>query len=902
MSLSSACVRTPKQSTRQLLHLSRRIQHYATRSIDAQPSLESDDVGRQQDRSSTSGSAGKAGSGYRQPEELLTYLHQSLATPQRKKQPDDRGTNTSTTRSTFPNTSKPPEPWGPRHEDQQRSADKDRDELAGFLEQDDLRAAWDFIQRNYATKTFTSNFYREQQHKALMELATRTAKAWLIPLQGVDEPLDVPSPIEALNVLRAADLATPNMHRRVLSTMVDRLVAAVTSNSSLWEIPRAVAVLDEAMILFHQWFHGGWDHQRSKEFDQAPKTFGILTGEQPPLQIGGHRLPDLEEYLEKISPAFKIRFSTNDVPFPIPKMIPETGRTALLLHDILKHSTNQPESFSRYDAFVRDVDKVLANSGFSVTTAHRLMGTLMLPLRRVGMDDQHTKTIVQRILRQTGTPDITLSGPAGSAEEGSIEEDSVEAVCQQQRRKLQRATETENLDWAEKIWNEALPFLQSDSAKASGDPEIMKTFEAFLLSFSTLRRPGHTLDVWNSLVSSGYQPTVKTWTVMLQSCKIGRAYNTLQEIWQRMRRSGIQPDSHAWCARILCLFKCARDRHGFRALEEMGQEWLQAVRRTNTNKMTTQVDKRATKSDKQAPKLVLPPGDIDGVPKPTTVILNAAILGLHLGKHPDKIIRAITWSRQFGIEPNVVTYNTLLSVSLSRGDNAEATAILSRMSSTGISPDSETFTILLNGLFADNALASKPPAEQEAQIFSFIKTVESSGVAVHDKSYTIIIDRLTKSAQNMPLVHKVLSHMKSRGILPSAHVYTVLMTHYFQSTPPDVRAVDELYEQIVARPRYEEVVDTIFYDRMVEGYARIGALGNMMTFLTRMGKEGKRPGWLAMLAVVRSLAEAGEWDRVKMVVADVKHGEGLLRAGLRGTKGQGEFWEFVAGLGLEEGI
>ncbi|GAB7344130.1 hypothetical protein MBLNU457_2027t1 [Dothideomycetes sp. NU457] len=724
---------------------------------------------------------------------------------------------------------------------------------------------------------------------AFRELLTKMANAWLGPLRNVDEAFDMPSPIRTLNTLRAADVARPSLHRRLLWNVVHNLEAAIVSNPRLWEVPRAVAALDEAMILFHQWVHGGWDHQRLADLDQAPTSFGFLTQEQSNVEIDTNKLPYFTDYMDTLSPAFR-KLDVED-------RISEGSKIALFLHTILKHSVNQPESFSKYDAFIKDFDKVLANSKFSIQTAYSLVANL----RNIGLEEQLAKTRVQQILEATRGPKIILFGTTADS---VVDEISIEAFCQHQRQRLQRATGTENLERVTKMWTEALPFLESDRAKASGHPEIIRTFEAFLLSFSTLRRPNYTLDVWNSLVGSGYRPTVKTWTVMLQACHIGRAYNTLQEIWRRMRRAGIKPDAHAWCAFILGLFKSGRERDGFSALEEMGREWAQEVRRTSTStNSTTNTRKNGGRIvQNNATKPVLPPGDVNGVPKPSVVILNAAILGLHQGKHPEQIIRAITWSRQFGIEPDLVTYNTLLTVSLSRSDNAEASAILSRMSSTGISPDSETFTILLNSLFVDNALTQQPPAEQEKRIFSFIATVESSGVSIHDKSYTIIIDRLTKEARNMPLVQKVLAHMRNRGVQPSAHVYTVLMTHYFDSDPPDLRAVNELYEQIRARPRHEEVLDTIFYDRMVEGYARIGDLGSMMTFLTKMGKEGKRPGWLAMGAVVRGLAEAGDWDRVRMVVGDVKRGEGLLRAGLRGTKGQAEFWDYVSGLGLELGI
>ena len=158
---------------------------------------------------------------------------------------------------------------------------------------------------------------------------------------------------------------------------------------------------------------------------------------------------------------------------------------------------------------------------------------------------------------------------------------------------------------------------------------------------------------------------------------------------------------------------------------------------------------------------------------------------------------------------------------------------------------------------------------------------------------------MIKEGNNVSTALKVLAHMGSRNVQPTAHIYTILMTYYFQLDPPDLRAADALWNQISNTPRYSETLDIIFYDRMVEGYARHGAMGKTMAFLTRMSKDGKRPGWLAMIAVIQCLASHREWDRLKQIVFDVQRSEGLLRAGVRGLKGQPEFWELVNTLPID---
>jgi hypothetical protein len=70
-----------------------------------------------------------------------------------------------------------------------------------------------------------------------------------------------------------------------------------------------------------------------------------------------------------------------------------------------------------------------------------------------------------------------------------------------------------------------------------------------------------------------------------------------------------------------------------------------------------------------------------------------------------------------------------------------------------------------------------------------------------------------------------------------------------------------------------------------------------------MSKQGKLPGWGALIAVVRALVQDGDYERARLVVRDVARGEGVAQGGIMGN-GQGEnaFFAVVRGfgIGLEE--
>ncbi|KAK6007295.1 hypothetical protein QM012_006303 [Aureobasidium pullulans] len=445
--------------------------------------------------------------------------------------------------------------------------------------------------------------------------------------------------------------------------------------------------------------------------------------------------------------------------------------------------------------------------------------------------------------------------------------------------KVSAAADKQNLDSLERLWVETQEILTNESSRTPEHaPSTLRLYEGFLVAFFQLRRPQSGLQVWNRMLQSGFEPTVRTWNVMMKGCHISRDIHIMESMWQSMRDSGIQPDVVSWSTRIYGHFRVGDLRDGMSALEEMGRDWLNSQNRRRSKSAGVE--------------------EASEVPKPDTAILNSAISALR-GKKASQIPSVLAWSRRFNIEPDVATYNALLAISLGGGQATDAANILQRMAASGIQPNSSTFTILVDSMLSTTMLGGMTQAEQEDKIMDLISSFEGCGMKVDVQGYALIIDRMLKEHNNLKAARSVLAHMTARKVACTPHIYTILMTHYFDASPPELLAADALWNDIQSS-RQEELMDVIFYDRMVEGFARHGDVGRTMAFLNRMSKEGKRPGWLAMTAVVQCLARSHEWDRVGQIVMDCHKQEGLLSVGLRGKKGQKEFWQYVGMLAENE--
>jgi pentatricopeptide repeat protein len=468
--------------------------------------------------------------------------------------------------------------------------------------------------------------------------------------------------------------------------------------------------------------------------------------------------------------------------------------------------------------------------------------------------------------------------------------------------KLGHATEHTNLLRAEACWKEVREF----SAKQAGASSLpLFLYEHFMLAFLAMRQPRLALEAWNTVIESGLEPTAKTWTVLMRGCSRGNDADALETFWARMRKQGVQPDQHAWSIRLFSLVKAKRISVAFSALKTMGQEWIAAVRRQQ--KASLQQASGKQYGIAQLPEIDLAQWntDIDDVPRPNIAVVNSVVSAL-ANKDDQHIPRVLAWAREFAIDFDLTTYNALLNVAMRHGKTAEAFSILKHMQDRAIEPNSTTFTVVLAALFQSDFFTNLSHPEQTAQLFALIHSIEASckTVKLDAKGYALAIDRMLKVHNNSAAARALLDHMSERRLEPTTHIYTILMTSYFDADPPDFAAAEALWARLRSANSGNGVaLDVIFYDRMVEAYAKhhmhVG-IAPMLTFLGRMSHEGKRPGWQVLELVARALVDQDEWGRLHGLIDDIRESKGLVRVGVRGLVGQNEFWRFIISTGILE--
>lgn len=528
------------------------------------------------------------------------------------------------------------------------------------------------------------------------------------------------------------------------------------------------------------------------------------------------------------------------------------------------------------DPLVKEVESLKQSQDLSEESADHL-------LEEIGTLNTHALKII-------GAKRFATAMPAAKDDASLARELEVFLI-----KRLARAFETEKISVAHNLWEEARSVFATPGSKSEFTIPS-KIYDMLVSGFMQVGRADNAMMAWNEMLTNGATPTVVTWTAMLSGCEKGRDLNGLEQIWARMIASGVQPDHAAWSVRINALITLGRHGDGLAALSEMGREWTEYH---NTGKLVSPKAKAKAKAVGKRPLKSAEP------PKPNDIVINGTLSALSRAplkndKKRELIQKILRWAGSFQFVPDNVTYNALLRVALYNSDREMVFNLLRSMEKDGVEPDIATYTLLMRATMR-TSLEELSADEQTNSVIGFLEDIESKGLKPNIIVYSSIVDRMLKDHNNFNAARAVLDHMARRQIIPSAQIYTSLITHYFGLDPPALDVVASLWDTIMNTPG--SVTDRVLFDRFIEGYARHDQIGMMNTVLMRMSKEAKNPSWSALIEVVLALARTGDWQRLQQIVSDVQNKEGLARLGVSRRGGQGQaaahFWRTVQDLGIE---
>ena len=436
---------------------------------------------------------------------------------------------------------------------------------------------------------------------------------------------------------------------------------------------------------------------------------------------------------------------------------------------------------------------------------------------------------------------------------------------------------------ATKLWDETKLCITKHSPH---DEQLRSTiFARFLRLFFEVRRSAIAIDVWNYMILIEHKPGLRHWNAMLSGCSYVRDAVSLQSIWSNLQKARIQLDNELWTTYIHGMIKANRPQQGLSLLEELGKEW-------------------------KKPKSSMTPdlGPVHGA--------LSAFQELNWGRDSIVSMHAtiLQWARSQSLSLNVHTYNILLATVVRKSNTSDISGHFAAMAADNCAPDAYTYTIILQGLLAtpESPFHHLNQADQIDYIQSILAEMEAKSIRPTPHTYSTLVFALLnnqqKSAPNVAAAHVVLAHMDKTGVQPSQHIYTILITHYFSLSPPDLLAVESLLASILrgrtSSPKTGTAkLNNYFWNRVIMGYANCDEWEKSLYYLRRLPSEARSPYWTGLQRLLQALGRAEEWELCAQVVEGVERGETMKWAdsdldNRRGSLGWEDFITEVKALRL----
>ena len=471
----------------------------------------------------------------------------------------------------------------------------------------------------------------------------------------------------------------------------------------------------------------------------------------------------------------------------------------------------------------------------------------------------------------------TQSVIALRAEVTALRQESADPVAKTQVG-LEKAVSERNIKRAINVWIQYGEMVRNDEIP---NEVQMKLYGAFLTTFIELRRKDQAIEVWNSMIQSGKQPKKEHWIIMVEGAMRQGDIDSLEGIWQQVRAAGIRPDNDMWKIYLQGLFKFRQWERGLGVLEELGTAWELEV-------SGPQLDARERTTTETPSTTPLQNGYLPDIKPINTVI--RGLLRLH---KQTQIQRVLDWAASHNLKPDVETYHFLLLDAVRADDVDQVNRLIRSMETAKVAPNVKIFTVLMDFAFRNqhSDFQRQSPEQQQQTVAQVLADMEEAGIEADTFTYSTLLSGLLQPpCLNLVAARAVIEQMAEKKIPISPHMHTILIGHYFSQDPPDLAAVDSLWAKIQIE---QHPVDHVFFDRMIEEYARIGELEKMLIFLRKMVVSGKLPGWDGLSRILNALARAQEWGWVQDLLNDVVDERGLFRYGARSARGKDEFWDLV---------
>lgn len=195
-----------------------------------------------------------------------------------------------------------------------------------------------------------------------------------------------------------------------------------------------------------------------------------------------------------------------------------------------------------------------------------------------------------------------------------------------------------------------------------------------------------------------------------------------------------------------------------------------------------------------------------------------------------------------GCQPDIVTYNTLISISCRNGKLQEAEKLLKQARSRALVPNKFSYTPLIHLLCEEGNFD---------RASDLLVEMTECGDKPDLLTYGALVHGLVVAGQ-VDVALAVRDKMMERGVFPDAGIYNVLMSGFCKSGK--VSVAKQLLAEMLD---YNMLPDAYVYATLVDGIARSGDLDGAKKLFEQMIERGINPGVVEYNAMIKGFCKFG---------------------------------------------
>lgn len=329
-----------------------------------------------------------------------------------------------------------------------------------------------------------------------------------------------------------------------------------------------------------------------------------------------------------------------------------------------------------------------------------------------------------------------------------------------------------------------------DEAKAAGSiPETV--YAEFVRRFAETRQHDTSLKVWNDMMGAGITPTVVGWNSLLRVASLYKtdSLKNVEALWSKMTALKIEPDSNSYAIRLATYEK--------------------------NGKLDEAVD-LFKKLRKEHPEKI----DI--------FVFNNMLNSIVAGKYFASAEQLFKWALDSGLEPNIVSYNTMIR-STNEAEKPElASKYLDMMTRENVRPDIVTYGQSLDLLFKNG---NKLGVDVSEYVNDLLSEMASNKIKANPQFLTILGDGVSKSAGDVRVTRKIFKIIQKHslrisvitfgafieselrnGDFSKAKQYFNIMKEY--GLPPSIPTHNQMINGAIKEGLYDEALN--FFKKLSE--------------------------------------------------------------------------------------